>query len=82
MKPKKRSKTEIVKCIVDKAHITENCKHETSSEKWVPGVAMKADVGDEKGGSEERKVRGLKRRRDIFVLIERKAAIFLFFGVS
>lgn len=43
---------------------------------------MKAEVGDEKGGSEEREVRGLKRRRDIFVLIERKSAIFLVLGVS
>jgi hypothetical protein len=43
---------------------------------------MKAKVGDEKGGSEESEVRGLERRRGIFVLIERKSAIFLVLGVS
>jgi hypothetical protein len=41
---------------------------------------MKAKVGDESGGSEEREVRGLERRRDIFVLIERKSAILFGFG--
>jgi hypothetical protein len=72
----------IIKFTVDTAHISKNCKHETNLKKWVPGVAMKAKVGDEKGGSEESEVRGLERRRGIFVLIERKSAIFLVLGVS